>query len=176
VSLQAFIDESVRAGEYIVCAVVVDSADVASARRSMRQTLKGSQGRVHMAKENANNKRGLLDHVASLGIAAHVVTVRVRDRSQRRARDACLAALARALQVHGVGRLVLESCDQDRDDLQVLGDTLASLGAVHDVEIVHLRAHDDPLLWVADIVAWAYGRAGDWGRRVAAIIGEEIRL
>lgn len=175
-SSQAFIDESFRAGEYIVCAVVVDSSEVAKVRQAMRRTLKGSQGRVHMAKENANNKRGLLDTVAALEVDAHVVTVRVRDRSQRRARDVCLRAIAKALHARVVRRLVIESCDQDRDDLQVLGDVFAELGAVHDVDIAHLRPHEDPILWVADVIAWAYGRAGEWGRRVAAIIGEEIRL
>lgn len=174
--LHAFVDESYRTGVYIVCAIVVDSSKVAGVRQAMKRQLKGSQGRVHMAKENAANKRALLDQVLSLSLVARVVTVSVAGKSQRSARDACLSALASELKEIRVARMVIESCDQDRADRQVIGDTLARSGSALAIDIQHLRPREDPLLWVADIVAWAYGRSGSWGVRVAELIEREIRL
>jgi hypothetical protein len=40
----------------------------------------------------------------------------------------------------------------------------------------HVRSADEPLLWVADVVAWAYGAAGDWRRRTEKVIGKVIDL
>ncbi len=175
-SLHAFVDESYRAGTYIVCAVIVDSSRVGALRRDMRRQLKGSQGRVHMTKENNTNKRALVEHIRELKLSVSVVTVVVSDKSQRSARDACLAALTRELNARGVARMIVESCDQDREDRQIIGDELARWGDSRAIELQHLRAFEEPLLWAADIVAWAYGRSGAWRLRVASLISSEIRL
>lgn len=175
-SLQAFIDESYRSGQYLVCAVVVDSSDVQVARKAMRAMLKGSQSRVHMAKENAQNKDALLDGVAQMRVIAHVVTIRIAGKSQRSARDACLNALTSELDELGVTRMVIESCDQDKRDNQVIGDKLARRGSLDRITVIHLRAREDPLLWTADIIAWAYGRSGTWKKKIAGMLGREIRL
>jgi len=34
----------------------------------------------------------------------------------------------------------------------------------------HMHVRDEPILWMSDAVAWAYGAGGDWRRRVSPIV------
>jgi len=38
----------------------------------------------------------------------------------------------------------------------------------------HVAPHEHPLLWVSDAVAWCYSNAGDWIRRVDAIVESRV--
>lgn len=38
----------------------------------------------------------------------------------------------------------------------------------------HRQRHEEPLLWVADAVAWCVNRGGDWERLVRPMIVETI--
>lgn len=40
----------------------------------------------------------------------------------------------------------------------------------------HLAPHEEPLLWVADGVAWAWGAGTDWRRRVAPLLADVRRI
>lgn len=175
-TLHAFVDESYR-GDYIICAALFEARSVASARAAMAALRHGSQGRIHMAKESDRRRRSLLAKIAQMGTAAQLVTVRVRGKSIRAARDAALAELASQLLDLGVSRLIIESCDQDRRDLQVIGDELARRGANGRLEIHHLRPHDEPLLWIPDAIAWAFGKGTrEWRSLVDPMISRVTRL
>lgn len=172
---QAFVDESFRR-DYLVCAVIVEARQVTSARQQAVQLLRRGQSRVHMAKESAANRRVILARVSNMSVNANVVTVSVADRSQRTARDLCLRRLVIELLDAGVTRMVIESCDQDRRDTQVIGDALATAGRTGALEVQHLRPHDEPMLWLPDVIAWAFGNTEPWRRLVAALIARETRL
>ena len=76
----------------------------------------------------------------------------------------------RALAEQNVERLIIESCDQDSADRQIIGNTLADLGLLERIEVLHSRPADDPMLWAADAVAWAYGRKGGfWTTELARL-------
>lgn len=36
----------------------------------------------------------------------------------------------------------------------------------------HVGAHEEPLLWVPDAIAWAVGRGGDWRRRARSLVSD----
>jgi len=129
-----------------------------------------------MAKENAVTKRALVEHITTMGVTAQVVTVQVRGKSLRKARDETLRAMTATLHELLVRRFVLESCDQDRADVQVIGDTLARLKGTGSMEVHHLHGRDDPLLWIPDIVAWAYGRSFECRKLLQPMMGREISL
>ena len=38
----------------------------------------------------------------------------------------------------------------------------------------HKMRHEEPLLWVADVVAWCVNRGGEWERMVRPMIVETI--
>lgn len=73
----------------------------------------------------------------------------------RMARDRTLAATAEALLNSGVQRLILESAGgpDNAGDRRVLQPLVRGRLDYH-----HLGKRDEPLLWVADGLAWAYGR------------------
>lgn len=96
-----------------------------------------------MAKESAETKKRLLAHVATLDAVTAIITIQSSRMSDRGARDACLKSLTTLLLSRDLRRLVLESCDQDRQDRQVLGDSLAVSGKLASVSIVHHRASLD---------------------------------
>lgn len=73
----------------------------------------------------------------------------------------------------GVTRLVFDSREV-RDDHDLLtirtarGKSAWGTGLFYE----HLPSENDPLLWIADIVAWCYGAGGDWLRRVQPLMGD----
>lgn len=171
----AFIDESYRR-EFLLCAVVIPSHSVSQARAAMTAHLRPGQRRTHMTKERDGVRKALLHEIAKLGPEAYVVAVRAPSLSMRRARDLALREVVGQLVELGVSRLIVESCDQDRQDAQVIGDSLASLRAIGRMELHHLRPYDEPLLWIPDAVAWAFGKDATWRRRVEPLITRVIQL
>ena len=74
----------------------------------------------------------------------------------------------------GVIRLLIESREgRDELDRQVLIEELRRRGA--ELTYEHLLQHSDPLLWIADALAWCSSAGGSWRDRIAPITtGEEI--
>lgn len=69
----------------------------------------------------------------------------------------------------GVTRLVIESNQhQDERDRRVLAKELRHTIGTFTYE--HLKPAEDPILWVADAVAWCHGAGGDWSRRLRGTI------
>jgi hypothetical protein len=75
-----------------------------------------------------------------------------------------------------VGRVVVESRGQDHADNQVIRDAVSKLADGQRPAYLHTSPAAEPLLWLPDIVGWAYGRGGDWRRRVAAVVADVVRV
>jgi hypothetical protein len=39
----------------------------------------------------------------------------------------------------------------------------------------HLSRHEEPILWVADALAWCDSRGGDWHKRIQSFILSEVK-
>ncbi|MFD7011201.1 hypothetical protein [Rhodococcus jostii] len=62
-----------------------------------------------------------------------------------------------------VTNVVIESCDQDREDNRIIRDELGG-----DPPFVY--THDrptNPLLWIPDVHAWAWGGSGSMRAKIA---------
>jgi len=172
---RAYIDESARAS-YLICAVVV-VGDASAIRSAVRQLPQPGSHRVHMAKESKRRRRELLTAIAPMDLQAFVATSPLAGRdSQRSARDLCLRQLVEWLVAAEVDELVIESCDQDRDDDRAVLAALYGLDATGALTYCHRRPHDEPLLWLPDMIAWAHGAGGEWAPRVAQLITRRARL
>lgn len=167
----AFVDESLR-GDYLMCAVVVKPADVTRTRRIVRKLRRPGQRRVHMNHESDRRRREILSAISKLDVAAHVYKAQLGTPSARLARDRCLQVMAADMAQFGVSRLILEGCEQDHRDNQVIRVAAATSPTQSGFEYVHSTPAAEPLLWLPDIVAWAFGRGGDWRRRAAALLAE----
>lgn len=168
-----YVDESVRGDRYLLAAVAVRTADVATARSALRARLRPAQRRLHFATERPDLALGHLEAIGALPLWAAIAEGDWRtEPGQAATRRRLLAALLDAALPSGVQNVVLDRWDaQDRVDTPVL---LAARHR-HDVPALrfdHLRSADHELLWAADGVAWAMGRGGRW----AAALPEVHRL
>lgn len=90
-----------------------------------------------------------------------------QDRDQVGARSAIVKHAALHLRAAGVGRIVLEArLGQDHRDRADLFDVVGGDRSGSPVTYAHHSAASEPLLWIADAVAWAWGRGGVWRKQV----------
>jgi hypothetical protein len=41
-------------------------------------------------------------------------------------------------------------------------------------KVIHVNPNHEPLLWLPDIIAWAYGRGGEWKKSVEPLIEKVV--
>lgn len=170
-SSAAWIDESMRqrpgrCGVYVLAAAVIRTGDVDSVRFDAARLAPTPRGRVHYRDATNDERRKLIQAVASMTTAMHVVVMGAgMDNSrQERARSLCMEQLLWQLDERGVEHVSIEA-------------RTASLNAKDTATISHLkrrriitgrlkadfvRPHGpqgDPLLWLPDIVAGAVSSA-----------------
>lgn len=166
------VDESM-AHNYLVAATVVSNNDlraVEAALAALQATLPGWR---HMSNQSDQAKGRIIGTLTS--ISAHTIVFdggpgRVSGRrvTERVRRDACLSALVHyiANEVLGDTRLIL-----DLDETQARNDELVLQRAKARYKLVglnytHLSEHQEPLILVADAVAWCFAKGGLWPGRL----------
>lgn len=163
-SRHAFIDESVRGGTYIVCAVTVSPSDLNATRTALRSLRAKGQRRLHFSTESDQRRRQLLKELSTLELASTIYVAKHRDKTAARA--AILHEAVVELRGSGVTRLVLEAREgQDKRDRATIYTALGP-HPNPEFEYTHRKPASEPLLWVPDAVAWAWGRDRRWRQRV----------
>jgi len=173
VSAQAFIDESARGSSYHVCVAVVANGDVDSLRRVVRSFCLPGQRRWHFVNERDSRRKQILDAIVDSGQVSALAFYGTGRDNDIRAES--FRRMVQPLLDRGVARLIIES-RQGRDDLdrQVLIDQLRRHGAAG-FDYAHLPPHADPLLWIADALAWCSSAGGSWRDRIATITsGQDV--
>jgi hypothetical protein len=171
--MHVFVDESERSDAYWLAAALVIEGQLDRIRVSLRDLRRPGQRRVHFAKESNPRRREILSGLIAVGLRARVYSC---SGPATEARETCLLALVADIVPAGARRLVLESrASMDHRDLRVINAALRKHGQ-HRLDYLHLRPEEEPMLWVADAVAWAVGAGGDWRRRVTPLLEEHVRL
>lgn len=167
-NLHAFVDESQR-GRYLVCAALVAPRDLVGVRRDLRAMLLPGQRRLHFAHERPQRRRSLLAKMAKLPISTRMYTSIEKEPVARRR---CLAMLLRELMILKGERIVIErrEVSQDARERRQMALAIQSGDAPAGLHYHHMGGHEEPLLWVADAVAWAYGAGGEWRQRVSGLV------
>lgn len=156
----AFIDESVRGSNYCLCATLVPVSGLAGARSHMRSLLISGQRRLHFASESPRRRKALLQNIAKIPCQS-TVHVGVGG-EQPDARATALKSLVTELVDRSVNRIILDSRrGQDHRDRSVIAKALGRDGEMH-IQYQHLASVEEPLLWIPDAVAWAWGRGPAW--------------
>ena len=125
--------------------------------------------RVHMKSDGTHRKR-LVRGILDFDIDARLYVAPLTGVSQRHARSKCLTRMVPDLLALGVSNLYLESCGQDAQDRAVLGLARAQAGAPRVLHFDHRNPAHDPLLWIPDIIAWAWGRDSAWREQVSGLV------
>lgn len=169
----AFVDESIRGPRYLMACVLVEARHLALVRRSTA-ALVGAGKRLHFHQELDRTRRTALELIVTLPVGVTVVAcTRRHGVSQFQARDACLVEIVRQLQDRSVPRLTVESRQDDRDDHRTIA---RSRNSEPPLTFGHRRALDEPVLWIADAVAWAYGAGNRWAPLVDLIVDDVVEL
>jgi len=163
-----FVDESKRSG-FRLAAVLVSPDGIADARATMRAQLVRGTRRLHFVHENDVNRRRALAAIAGLNLRIAIIES-PRFETQPGQRAAALAILVSLCAEWRVGRLVIERDENVADlDRRVLTEKASALGRPPWLAFSHVPASQEPLLWIADAVAWSWTRGGGWRRRVEAM-------
>lgn len=165
----AYLDESMQ-DDYLVIASVISSGEVRQARAALRGLLLPRQRSLHMKDEKKTARQDLIvTTVCGLGLATTIYVAKPSEyKGHTGARDACLQQASRDSATQGVRRLVLDRNDSyvKRDEASILkGATRAGIKPVP-FEFGHMRRHEEPMLWVPDVLGWCYARGGSWRQRV----------
>jgi hypothetical protein len=169
----AFVDESIRGQRYLMGCVLIEARHLTTVRRATA-ALVGDGKRLHFHQELDSMRRLALELIATMPVrVTMVVCTRTHGVSEFHARDACLAEIVRLLQERSVPRLTIESRQDDRDDQRtIVRSRLAEPSLVFD----HRQGLREPLLWLADAVAWTFGAGGPWLPLVEPLLDEVTEL
>lgn len=169
-----FVDESKTKGYTMVAALVVPS-DMASLRRDVRSLVLPGQRRIHFTKEQPERKRMILSRLTAFGAQAHVF--HCATKSQVRGRDVCLTAIVTHAAQHACTRIVIERDESiEKSDRQVLFREVRGHGLGDTLSYTFETPHQEPLLWVADAIAWSYTKGGEWKQRANPVIAGITKL
>jgi hypothetical protein len=166
-SAQAFVDESGRGSSYHLCAVVVANEDVDALRRLVRSFCLPGQRRWHFVHERNSRRRRIVDMLTA---SSQVSSLLFHGKGREAAiRAESFRQMVQPLLDRDVARLIIESREgRDTLDRQILVGELRHRPGAFSYD--HMAPHGDPLLWVADAVAWCSSAGGVWRERIDPLV------
>jgi hypothetical protein len=174
-----FVDESLRKG-YLLAAAVVAPEDLARVRSTLRGLRLPGERRLHFQAESEQRRRKIVGVLVQQSIEVHLYIGLGRS---ERVRESCLRRLIDDAVKLNLQRLVLESRGQgpDRNDRKIIAESLRiqsdpALASPPGLVYEHLRAHEEPVLWIPDAVAWCHGAHRQWRSRISPLVERVVDL
>jgi hypothetical protein len=154
-------------GTYLLVAVVADAGRVEEYRQTLRSLLYRRQERLHWRDEEAPRRTKIAGVIGGLDLASTVVIGAPLAKSkQERARRKCMEALLPALEGMGVARIVMEERTPSlvKADRAILAAIRGKRLLTSALRVETARPKAEPMLWLPDAIAGAFGAARDGGR------------
>lgn len=162
-----------KAQGFRLATVLVQDSQASRARAAMRGHVAAGAHRVHFVKERPARRRAILATIAGLGVIVVVIEAPVGCRANEQ-RHATISELTRWACASGARRIVIERDENSIAlDRRVIESALAELPGRRELEYAHVPARSEPLLWIADAVAWAWARGGEW-RHLVELMGTRV--
>lgn len=175
--MHVFVDESMRRDRFLLCSAMYESSALAAARAMVRRLCGPGQWRVHMTKERVSRRREILAAITASPVRARIYVSNDRPVPARRQ---CLTQMLGDLAGLGtpVHRIAFESAGEPEDvrDRETIVSCRHRHPSLHETPYEHFRPHEEPLLSVADAIAWAYGAGGDWRRLSEPLIEKVVAV
>ena len=134
----------------------------------------GVAPRIHFNNDTDRQKRRVLASIAEMQLQAFAVVCDKRHGANEfHARAACVAEIVRQLQRRAVGMLVIESRQDDRDDVRTITRTRAEEPPL---VLEHRTARHERALWLADAVSWAVGAGPPWTELLGGSLIDVIEI
>lgn len=161
-----FVDEC-KQNIFLLVGFAISSFENQHMRKQLRAQLLPGQRSLHFKTENTRRKKAIIKVLRETN--CQLVVVKCSKRGQRTSRLCALNTLIDSTLALTSNRIVLELDETVRlQDHQFLK-FQKSIS-----EWDHKQRHEEPLLWVADAVAWCVNRGGEWERMVRPMIVETI--
>lgn len=164
VPLHAWVDESLiqrpELRRYLLAGVLADVTRTDELRTRARALRTGNEPKVHWRNEDHRRRMALAAAVAELGVAAIVVVGTSMDRPER-ARRKCMEVLLPQLQQAGAQRVWREARTptQDKLDREHVAAMVGRGFIPSTFRVESQQPHQEPMLWLPDIVAGAANAA-----------------
>lgn len=170
----AYVDESKR-GPYLMCAFVTDPGHRGQVVSTLNRIRMPGAPRIHMKNESDSTRRAVLSALCDLQVQSTMFVSRIKPMITARAaiiEDGIWPRIRR----ERITRLVLEpeAGQDERDRRQLFG--LVQRDGLANFSYAHLPPITEPMLWVPDAIAWAYGAGGAWRQRVAPVVSEVVDI
>ena len=166
--MQVFVDES-KSNAYILAAVIVAPGNAASLRKSIAKLLMPGQGYIHFVNESSPRRKAILSAFEKLQPRVRIYVC--QGASHITARAICFEALLNDFVELGVTTLIIERDDALlKSDELVVREGLYKRGLKPKVEFRHVGKSDEPIVWIADAMAWSFARGDDFRRRALKLI------
>lgn len=160
----AFIDES-KATRYLFALCLLEPRYLAGTRKILVQNLLAGQRSIHFRKESNRRRTQLIRKFLKLDIRI-VVFIEKRAPSVN-SRNLLIRQICEQSRHFKITELVIEL------DQSSFNDDVKHLNEIRPAFIWDYRErHQEPILWVADAVAWCVNRGGEWERMVRPMIIE----
>lgn len=170
--MHVYVDES-KAKAYLMAAVMVTPGNLTKFRRIMKSFLMPRQGHIHFVNEKDSRRKQILSALDAAGVQARIY--KVVGLNPIVARAVCIEALMDDLVELQATSVNLELEESARgSDVVLLRKGLERRGLRANIEYKHLGKSAEPILWIADAIAWSYARGGDFRRR-ALLLVEVVR-
>ena len=140
-------------------------------RKELKKLRRGQARTVHFAEDQDSVKTALLRVMRDHEVRAVVVEA-PRHRTREQPRDVVLRQVARASLAYEARMITL-----DRDDSRVTRDNKVLFEELSKAEIqyCHRKSYEEPLLWTADAIAWAWHRDRHWRARVEEFVVDLVK-
>jgi hypothetical protein len=163
-----FADETNRQGRYGIAVVIVCRCQVMIVSKVIQAAVRPGMRRSHFSKQRDPDRRMIVNQLVSEDIRALYTSACGR---QTDARSECWTVLVPQLVRLRVVELTIERIEggesRDRRDIR---NALQGIGRGTELTYTHRDPAGEPMLWVADAVAWCAGAGSAWQTRISPIL------
>lgn len=171
-----FVDES-KSRDYTLVAAIAVPNDLAAARSGVSRLRHKGSSSIHMTKESPGTRKRILAGLGGLPVSAYVVQCANPGLSELERRFTCLEHLLERCDEASVASLTIELDESIRKhEEQFLLEARRRMSLSDEFRYHWRRRNEEPLLWVADAVAWSYVQGGDWRNRARPLLREAFRI
>ena len=164
-----FADETARNGRYGIAVAILCSCELDSTRKLVRSLVRRGQRRVHFSKQQDRDRKAFLSAIGRTRVRALFECV--TGGSQTESRSTCWSLLVPTLIAMGVRDLRIEPVAGAEDrDRRAIRRAMAKDELLGRMSYRHVDPTDEPLLWIADSIAWSAGFGREWLARVKGIL------
>ena len=139
-------------------------------RDRLRSLLLPRQPRLHFRDERDNRKHKIIGTVLELDIRADIYVADLAN-GVVDARRRCLTALTIHALTQDIRQIVIERDDgMVHHDKRTIAAAIRSGAPADPFEYRWERAHDEPLLWIPDALAWCWAARSNWQADIRPIV------